>query len=158
MQHSKGITVGTYTVKTKKKVNSLPICPTCKKCKDRSVCSNRKKLTKCSICKNCSDKDNCDIYYISSCCKAILNLGRSPQTGKEIKKTFTGQTEDEALYKLYQFKVTKYAKSCRTVPSGTVQKPRFYAGLSPTVPFPSLKPPSAWALKSRTPLWGGGVF
>ena len=42
--------------------------------------------------------------------------------------------------KLYQFKATKYAKSCRTVPSGTVQKPRFYAGLSPTVPFPSLKP------------------
>ena len=104
MQHSKGITVGTYTVKTKKKVNSLPICPTCKKCKDRSVCSNKEKLTKCSICKNCSDKDNCDIYYISPCCKAILNLGRSPQTGKEIKKTFTGQTEDEALYKLYQFK------------------------------------------------------
>ena len=104
MQHSKGITVGTYTVKTKKKINSLPICPTCKKCKDRSICSNRKKLTKCSICKNCSDKDNCDIYYISSCCKAILNLGKSPQTGKEIKKTFTGQTEDEALYKLYQFK------------------------------------------------------
>ena len=42
MQHSKGITVGTYTVKTKKKVNSLPICPTCKKCKDRKICSNRK--------------------------------------------------------------------------------------------------------------------
>lgn len=104
MQHSKGITVGTYTVKTKKKVNSLPICPTCKKCKDRSICSNRKKLTKCSICKNCSDSEHCDIYYISSCCKAILNLGRSPQTGKEIKKTFTGKTEDEALYKLYQFK------------------------------------------------------
>ena len=77
MQHSKGITVGTYTIKTKKKVNTLPICPTCK---------------------------NCDIFYISSCSKAILNLGRSPQTGKEIKKTFTGKTEDEALYKLYQFK------------------------------------------------------
>ena len=104
MQHSKGITVGTYTVKTKKKVNSLPICPTCKKCKDRSICSNRKKLTKCSICKNCVNAENCDIFYISTCSKAILNLGRSPQTGKQIKKTFTGKTEDEALYKLYQFK------------------------------------------------------
>lgn len=104
MQHSKGITVGTYTIKTKKKVNTLPICPTCKNCKDRSICSNRKKLTKCSICKNCSNATECDIYYISSCSKAILNLGRSPQTGKEIKKTFTGKTEDEALYKLYQFK------------------------------------------------------
>lgn len=104
MQHSKGITVGTYTIKTKKKVNTLPICPTCKNCKDRSICSDRKKLTKCSICKNCSNAAECDIYYISSCSKAILNLGRSPQTGKEIKKTFTGKTEDEALYKLYQFK------------------------------------------------------
>ena len=104
MQHSKGITVGTYTIKTKKKVNSLPICPTCKNCKDRSICSNRKKLSKCSICKNCANATECDIFYISSCSKAILNLGRSPQTGKEIKKTFTGKTEDEALYKLYQFK------------------------------------------------------
>lgn len=104
MQHSKGITVGTYTIKTKKKVNTFPICPTCKNCKDRKVCSNRKKLSKCSICKNCSNAAECDIFYISSCSKAILNLGRSPQTGKEIKKTFTGKTEDEALYKLYQFK------------------------------------------------------
>ena len=104
MQHSKGITVGTYTVKTKKKVNSLPICPTCKKCKDRKICSNRKKLSKCSICKNCNNAEQCDIFYITTCSKAILNLGRSPQTGKEIKKSFTGKTEDEALYKLYQFK------------------------------------------------------
>ena len=106
MQHSKGITVGTYTIKTKKKVNALPICPNCKNCKDRKVCSNRKKLSKCSVCKNCSNAAECDIFYISSCSKAILNLGRSPQTGKEIKKTFTGKTEDEALYKLYQFKDT----------------------------------------------------
>lgn len=104
MQHSKGITVGTYTVKTKKKVNSLPICPTCKKCKDRKICSNRKKLSKCSICKNCANAGECDMFYITTCSKAILNLGRSPQTGKEIKKTFTGKTEDEALYRLYQFK------------------------------------------------------
>ena len=85
MQHSKGITVGTYTVKTKKKVNNLPICPTCKKCKDRKICSNRKKLSKCTICKNCKNADQCDIFYITTCAKAILNLGRSPQTGKEIK-------------------------------------------------------------------------
>ena len=104
MQHSKGITVGTYLVKTKKKVNSLPICPTCKKCKDRKICSNRKKVSKCPICKDCKNAENCDKFYITTCSKAILNLGRSPQTGKEIKKSFTGKTEDEALYKLYQFK------------------------------------------------------
>ena len=64
MQHSKGITVGTYTVKTKKKVNNLPICPTCKKCKDRKICSNRKKLSKCSICKNCKNAEQCDISQV----------------------------------------------------------------------------------------------
>lgn len=104
MQHSKGITVGTYPVKTKKKVTNLPICPTCNNCKDRSICSNRTKLLKCSVCKKCTNSSQCDIFYITTCSKAILNLGRSPQTGKEIKKTFTGKTEDEALYKLYQFK------------------------------------------------------
>ena len=104
MQHSKGITVGTYTVKTKKKVNTLPICSNCKNCKDRKICSNRKNLTKCSICKNCTNAEQCDVFYISTCCKAVLNLGRSSQTGKIIKQSFTGKTEDEALYKLYQFK------------------------------------------------------
>ena len=104
MQHSKGITVGTYTVKTKKKVNTLPICPNCKNCKDRKICSNRKNFTKCSICKNCTNAEQCDVFYISTCCKAVLNLGRSSQTGKIIKKSFTGKTEDEALYRLYQFK------------------------------------------------------
>ena len=104
MQHSKGITVGTYPVKTKKKVTKLPICPTCNNCKDRSICSNRTTLSKCSVCKKCTNSGQCDIFYITTCSKAILNLGRSPQTGKEIKKTFTGKTEDEALYKLYQFK------------------------------------------------------
>ena len=98
MQHSKGITVGTYTVKTKKKVNTLPICPNCKNCKDRKICGNRKNFTKCSICKNCTNAEQCDVFYISTCCKAVLNLGRI------IKKSFTGKTEDEALYKLYQFK------------------------------------------------------
>ena len=98
MQHSTGITVGTYTVKTKKKVNTLPICPNCKNCKDRQICSNRKNLTKCSICKNCTNAEQCDVFYISTCCKAVLNLGRSSQTGKIIKKSFTGKTEDEALY------------------------------------------------------------
>ena len=65
MQHSKGITVGTYTVKTKKKVNNLPICPTCKKCKDRKICSNRKKLSKCPICKNCANAEQ-NVYNIEN--------------------------------------------------------------------------------------------
>ena len=52
----------------------------------------------CEICKNCTDSEHCDIYYISYCSKAILNLGRSPQTGKEIKI---------AAKKVVKFKVGK---------------------------------------------------
>ena len=29
-------------IKEEKKDSDLPICPTCKKCKDRSICKNRK--------------------------------------------------------------------------------------------------------------------
>ena len=39
---SKGYTVGTYIIKSEKKNSDLPICPICKKCKDRFICSNRK--------------------------------------------------------------------------------------------------------------------
>lgn len=38
---SKGYTVGTYIIKSKKMKTDLPICPICKKCKDRSICKNR---------------------------------------------------------------------------------------------------------------------
>ena len=39
---SKGYTVGTYIIKSEKKNSDLPMCPICKKCKDKSICSNRK--------------------------------------------------------------------------------------------------------------------
>ena len=39
---NKGYTVGTYIIKTEKKNSELSMCPICKKCKDRSVCQNRK--------------------------------------------------------------------------------------------------------------------
>ena len=51
LQQSKGITVGTYTVKSKRKVKN------------------------CSIWKNGKDVENCNLFYISYCSKAILNLG-----------------------------------------------------------------------------------
>ena len=36
---TKGYTVGTYIIKTEKKNSELPMCPICKKCKDRSLCN-----------------------------------------------------------------------------------------------------------------------
>lgn len=40
--NAKGYSVGTYIVKSEKKKSELPMCPTCKKCKDKSICKNRK--------------------------------------------------------------------------------------------------------------------
>lgn len=47
---SKGYTVGTYIIKSEKKNSDLPMCPICKKCKDRSICSNRKSKKKMNKC------------------------------------------------------------------------------------------------------------
>ena len=63
----KGYTVGTYIIKTEKKNSGLPMCPICKKCKDRSLCKNRKdkkEMGKCSKCKKCKDSEKCDKFYI----------------------------------------------------------------------------------------------
>ena len=43
---NKGYTVGTYIIKTEKKNSELSMCPICKKCKDKSVCQNRKNKLK----------------------------------------------------------------------------------------------------------------
>lgn len=104
----KGITVGTYINKTKKKTNTLPICPTCKRCKDKSICNNRKNLSKCDKCKKCSDSENCDKFYITKQCKATLTIGKAPKSKKPIKKSFTDNTEEKAIEQLYKFKL--YAK------------------------------------------------
>ena len=93
----KGITTGTYTEKKPKKNSNLPMCPTCKKCKDRSICKNRRNLRNCEICKQCTDKDNCDKFYHYIRAKALLTNGKNIETGKPIRKSFTTDTEDEAL-------------------------------------------------------------
>lgn len=101
----KGITTGTYTEKKPKKNSELPICPTCKKCKDRSVCYDRKNLRKCEKCKNCTDKDNCDKFYHYTKGRATLTIGKNIETGEPIRKSFTADTEDEALENLYKYKL-----------------------------------------------------
>lgn len=101
----KGITVGTYINKTKKKNNTLPICPTCKKCKEKSICHNRKDSSKCDKCKKCSDSENCDKFYITVQSKATLTIGKDPKTKKPIKKSFTADTEEQAMEQLYKFKL-----------------------------------------------------
>lgn len=101
----KGITVGTYINKTKKDSNNSSICPTCKKCKDRNICNNRKDLSKCIKCKKCTDSESCDKFYINVQSKATLTIGKDPNTNKPIKKSFTANTEEEAMNQLYKFKI-----------------------------------------------------
>ena len=71
---TKGITSGVYSEKKPKKKSNLPMCPTCKKCKDRSTCQNRKNLKNCEICKKCIDKENCDKFYHYLRGRALLTL------------------------------------------------------------------------------------
>lgn len=101
----KGITTGTYTEKKARKSSELPICPTCKKCKDKSICKNRKSLKSCEICKKCNDKENCDKFYHYTRGKAMLTIGKNIETGEPIRKSFTADTVEEALANLYKYKI-----------------------------------------------------
>ena len=114
---SKGYTVGTYIIKSEKKNSGLPMCPICKKCKDRSICSNRKskkEMNKCEKCKNCKDSEKCDKFYINEQHKATLTIAKDVTTGASIRKTFTGSTEEEALDKMYKYKL-EMKKSGNTI-------------------------------------------
>ena len=114
---SKGYTVGTYIIKSEKKNSDLPMCPICKKCKDRSICSNRKskkEMNKCEKCKNCKDSEKCDKFYINEQHKATLTIAKDVTTGASIRKTFTGSTEEEALDKMYKYKL-EMKKSGNTI-------------------------------------------
>ena len=105
---SKGYTVGTYIIKSEKKNSDLPMCPICKKCKDRSICSNRKskkEMNKCEKCKSCKDSEKCDKFYINEQHKATLTIAKDATTAASIRKTFTGSTEEEALDKMYKYKL-----------------------------------------------------
>ena len=105
---NKGYTVGTYIIKTEKKNSELSMCPICNKCKDRSLCKNRKdkkEMGKCSKCKKCKDAEKCDKFYINEQHKATLTIGKDIETGEAIRKTFTAKTQEEALDKMYKYKL-----------------------------------------------------
>ncbi len=104
----KGYSAGTYINKKEKKSSNLPICPTCKKCKNRTLCENRKNkktMNICDKCKKCTDKENCDKFYISIEHRALLTIGKDIETGKNIRKPFLGDSVDDALDKMFQYKL-----------------------------------------------------
>lgn len=62
-------------------------------------------MNKCSTCKSCKDIKHCDKFYINEQSKATLTVGKDIETGEIIRNTFTAQTEDEALDKMYKYKL-----------------------------------------------------
>lgn len=112
---NKGYTVGTYIIKTEKKNSELSMCPICKKCKDRSVCQNRKNkksMNNCDKCRKCKNADKCDKFYINEQHKATLTIGKDIETGEVIRKTFTAKTQEEALDKMYKYKLEIKRSGC----------------------------------------------
>ncbi len=101
----KGITTGTYTEKKPKKNSNLPMCPTCKKCKDRSICKNRRNLRNCEISNNVQIKITATNFIGSIRAKALLTIRKDIETGESIRKSFTADTEAEALELLYKYKI-----------------------------------------------------
>ena len=115
--NTRGYTVGTYIIKSQKKNSELPMCPTCKKCKNKSICQNRKnkkEMNKCTLCKKCKDIGKCDKFYINIQHKATLTIGKDIKTGEAIRKSFTGKTQEEALDKMYKYKL-KVQKSGKNI-------------------------------------------
>lgn len=102
---TKGITSGVYSEKKPKKKSELPMCPTCSKCKDRSICQNRRKMKNCDVCRKCTNKEKCDKFYHYSRGRALLTIGKDIETGEPIRKLFVADTEEEALEKLYKYKI-----------------------------------------------------
>lgn len=105
---SKGYTVGTYIIKSEKKNTDLPMCPICKKCKDRSICKNRKdkkEMNNCAKCKKCNNSEVCDKFYINEQHKATMVIGKDIETGSAIRKSFTGRTQEEAVDKMFKYKL-----------------------------------------------------
>ena len=99
----KGITCGTYYDKRAKKIPgsnkkyNKSICTECKL--NKSGKENIDNEEQYNICKSC------DKFYVSKSCKALLTIGRDQTTGKIKRKTFIGETEEEAFSKALQSKL-----------------------------------------------------
>ena len=98
---------GTYTNKKIRPKRLKKMCPVCSRCSDRSFCKHRKNIKlmrKCENCKNCKDKEHCDVFYISFQNKITVPVGVDDETGKKIRKSFSGNTQNEAVYNSEKYK------------------------------------------------------
>ena len=92
MSKINGITYGTYpSIRPKKNVDKS-VCENCY-IRDSIKYQKADSLGRMHICRD----SKCDKCYFSQTSKATVILGRDTITGKELKKTFVADTEEEAL-------------------------------------------------------------
>ena len=95
------------TIRKRKKFIKNPkknICPICENCNHKNVClnrSNKETMERCNKCKNCSDYENCDKFHFYNEYEGrLLKLGINANTGKSIRQSFSGKSEEIVLEKL----------------------------------------------------------
>lgn len=95
------------TIRKRKKFIKNPkknICPICENCNHKNVCLNRRNketMERCKKCKNCSDYENCDKFHFYNEYEGrLLKLGINANTGKAIRQSFSGKSEEIVLEKL----------------------------------------------------------
>ncbi len=95
------------TIRKRKKFIKNPkknICPICENCNHKNLCLNRRNketMERCNKCKNCSECDNCDKFHFYNEYEGrLLKLGINANTGKAIRQSFSGKSEEVVLEKL----------------------------------------------------------
>ncbi|MBO6232657.1 MAG: site-specific integrase [Clostridia bacterium] len=95
------------TIRKRKKFIKKPkknICPICENCNHKNLCLNRRNketMERCNKCKNCSDYENCDKFHFYNEYEGrLLKLGINANTGKAIRQSFSGKSEEIVLEKL----------------------------------------------------------
>ena len=109
MINEKDYKARTYINKRPKKKRTSKMCVNCSNCNDRKICKDRKDtscMKKCEICNNCTDKEHCDVFNFQIEHKVTIPIGRDEETGKIIRKSFSAQTESEAIYRAVQYQKT----------------------------------------------------
>lgn len=97
------------TIRKRKKFIKNPkknICPICENCNHKNICLNRKNketMERCNKCKKCTDNDLCDKFHFYDEYEGrLLKLGTNANTGKAIRQSFSGKSEEIVLEKLRQ--------------------------------------------------------
>ena len=95
------------TIRKRKKFIKNPkksICPICENCNHKNICLNRRNketMERCNKCKNCNDCENCDKFHFYNEYEGrLLKLGTNSNTGKAIRQSFSGKSEEIVLEKL----------------------------------------------------------